>query len=227
MAARSRAEAGRDSKAGVSKRLVHPTTPRQGGRAPAPTQRPFDSGGSYLASQLSDRGNGPTHRFAQPQRTPLASSKRVDEQSPFQQCASSIFPYFFSFFFFFRPPFASFSTRVHAFRSATILRTASRSRRRNIGKIHRWLRSYGGPSSSERRTSIVGLRPAVRPVSLVFSIFLRQQKCSRRLIEVIGLNRNNPVDASRLVNSLHLSPPPLLCFFSLFFFFSAFHFETS
>lgn len=108
----SRAEADRDSKAGVSKRLVHPTTPRQGGRAQAPTQRPFDSGGSYLASQLPDRGNGPTHRFAQPQRTPLASSKRV-EQSPFHSARRRSFPISSLFFFFFfslcspRFPYAS------------------------------------------------------------------------------------------------------------------------
>lgn len=40
---------------------------------------PGCSGGSYLVAssiQLSGRGNGPTHRFAQPQRTPLASFKR-------------------------------------------------------------------------------------------------------------------------------------------------------
>ena len=123
-----------------------------------------------------------------------------------------------SFFFFFFPPlFASFSIRVHAFRSATIHRTGghvalSLSRHRQNPSVNS-VRSVG-PSSSERRTSIVGLRPAVRPVSSVF-IFVRQRKCSRRLIEVIGLNRNNPVDASRLVNSLHLSPP-LLCSASVF-----------
>lgn len=110
-----RVEAGRDSKAGVSKRLVHPTIHDKVDVYQHQHQRePFESsghsGGSYLAVssiQLSDRGNGPTHRFAQPQRTPLASSKREQSRSSARRSfpISSL------------SPFVSFSmrVRVHAF----------------------------------------------------------------------------------------------------------------
>lgn len=73
-------EAGRDSKAGVSKRPVHPTQ-RSGKvvdwlqRRREPFESPRCSGGSPcrpLQRPRRARGNGPTHRFAQPQRTPLS-----------------------------------------------------------------------------------------------------------------------------------------------------------
>lgn len=75
---------------------------------------PGCSGGSYLVAssiQLSGRGNGPTHRFAQPQRTPLASFKRE------QNCPSARRPlpihFALSLFFVFR---ASHSRECSAIR---------------------------------------------------------------------------------------------------------------